>query len=608
MESCQLHATLAPDLIHLQNGVLCRLLEGEVFPVSDTPSAVLLMGETGVGKELVARALHQNSSRSGEAFVAINCAAFTSTLIESELFGYERGAFTGATNLRHGLFERANRGTVFLDEIGELSSEAQAKLLRVLQEKTICRVGGSRDISVDFRLVSATNCNLEEMVGEKKFRKDLYYRINTVLIRVPPLRERRDDITLLTEYLIKKKARELKRSVETVSPEVQEIFMKYSWAGNIRDLENVIERMVGCARLPTLTTALLPLDFRSNAQEDEVTTVSNVEPANATSQQAIIMFVDDLLSNRDAFVEAAKSYELVEKVRGLCGYTDAATIEIETVSPSDLPKEKEGLRQKLAHTILLITDLNFQMDDQVWVNGQELLAYVLETCPDLYLKTIWLTRHGDDVRIKEYVREARRTLSKDPIFANRVEEVLTKIPRVAVHALVPPPLPRATDPWWMMLWVAIRHTLETSTRASQILHAAHKGQRLGSKVNSLHSGADTAAAPPLPANSERVAEELASKICEYEDATAFRRRVVDAFIWAEANKPDVPRANPPWLKSLWRSLKVELLRLWQAGRLKIALDAEAKKTAEERVRAQIDMALRAGFKEVQWPIPKGREQ
>jgi Nif-specific regulatory protein len=207
-------------------------------------STVLIRGESGTGKELVARALHRNSPRAAKPFLAINCAALTETLLESELFGYEKGAFTGALNQRRGKFEEAEGGTLFLDEVGELAPALQAKLLRVLQEREFYRVGGSRTIRTDVRVLAATNRELEEAVRERTFRQDLYYRLNVVSVKIPPLRERREDITTLAEYFVQKHTQKVKRIVSGISVDAGACLTRYEWPGNVRELENAIERAV----------------------------------------------------------------------------------------------------------------------------------------------------------------------------------------------------------------------------------------------------------------------------------------------------------------------------------------------------------------------------
>ena len=212
--------------------------------VADTPTTVLLTGESGTGKELVARALHAHSSRSEKPFIKVNCAAIPKELIESELFGYERGAFTGAVSSKPGRFELANGGTLFLDEIGEIPVEMQVKLLRALQESEFERVGGIKTIHVDVRLVAATNRDLKKLLASGSFREDLFYRLNVVPIRLPALRERADDIPALAEHFLAKFNERLKKHVVGVEPDALEALSSYTWPGNIRELENVIERAV----------------------------------------------------------------------------------------------------------------------------------------------------------------------------------------------------------------------------------------------------------------------------------------------------------------------------------------------------------------------------
>jgi len=212
--------------------------------VAPTDSTVLITGETGTGKELIARVVHKRSARSEHAFISVNCAAFAPTLISSELFGHEKGAFTGATQRRLGRFELADGGTIFLDEVGELPPDTQVALLRVLQEREFERVGGTQSIKVDVRVIAATNRDLNAAVSSGSFRSDLFYRLQVFPIEIPPLRERRDDIPLLVEYFVDRYARKAGKNIRHVSQETLELLQSYAWPGNIRELQNVIERSV----------------------------------------------------------------------------------------------------------------------------------------------------------------------------------------------------------------------------------------------------------------------------------------------------------------------------------------------------------------------------
>jgi formate hydrogenlyase transcriptional activator len=226
-----------------RSAALRRVLK-QVEIVAPTNSNVLIFGETGTGKELIARAIHDLSSRRPNPFVTLNCAAIPTGLLESELFGHEKGAFTGAIAQRIGRFELANRGTMFLDEIGEVSLELQPKLLRVLQQREFERLGSGRTLKTDARLVAATNRDLKAMVDEKTFRADLFYRLNVFPLHVPPLRERQEDIPLLVRHFVHIFSRRMNRRIETVPNETMEGLIRYNWPGNIRELENVIERAV----------------------------------------------------------------------------------------------------------------------------------------------------------------------------------------------------------------------------------------------------------------------------------------------------------------------------------------------------------------------------
>ncbi|HEX5645611.1 MAG TPA: sigma-54 dependent transcriptional regulator [Nitrospira sp.] len=214
----------------------------KIEQVADSRTTVLITGESGTGKELVAKALHYNSSRRDRPFIALNCAALPETLIESELFGHEKGAFTDATARRTGQFEMANTGTLFLDEIGDLSPVTQAKLLRVLQEREFTRIGGVQPVKVDVRIVAATNKNLDELVRKGQFREDLYYRINVISLYLPPLRDRGEDIALLAKHFLAKRVEEEKRPQIEFSKEALELLVRYPWPGNVRELENIIEQ------------------------------------------------------------------------------------------------------------------------------------------------------------------------------------------------------------------------------------------------------------------------------------------------------------------------------------------------------------------------------
>jgi formate hydrogenlyase transcriptional activator len=224
--------------------------------VAATNTTVLLLGDTGTGKELIARAIHERSQRHKHSFVPLNCAAIPSSLFESELFGHERGAFTGAHMQRPGRLELADGGTLFLDEVGDMPLELQPKLLRTIQEHTYERVGNARTKKVDVRLVAATNCDLELLVEEKQFRSDLYYRLNVFPIRVPPLRERREDIPLLVQHFTQKYARRMNKKIDTISESTLQKLQRWSWPGNVRELENLIERSVILTCSSTLSVSM----------------------------------------------------------------------------------------------------------------------------------------------------------------------------------------------------------------------------------------------------------------------------------------------------------------------------------------------------------------
>jgi Nif-specific regulatory protein len=271
--------------------------------VAPTSSTVLIWGESGTGKELAARAIHLNSPRKSKPFVAVNCAALTETLLESELFGHEKGAFTGAVVQKKGKLEVADGGTLFLDEVGEMPPLLQAKLLRVLQEREFERVGGTRTLKVDIRLVAATNKDLEEAIRQGTFRQDLYYRLNVVALSMPPLRERREDISLLASYFVQKYADKCNRKVKGISGEARARLTSYDWPGNVRELENAIERAVVLGT----TEAILPEDLPEAALEAAVPasgSVANYHEAVAEAKKQLILKAVEQAGGN--YTEAAK--------------------------------------------------------------------------------------------------------------------------------------------------------------------------------------------------------------------------------------------------------------------------------------------------------------
>jgi two-component system, NtrC family, response regulator AtoC len=241
-----------------------------VARVSESRSTVLLQGESGTGKELIARAIHGNSPRRDKPFVPVNCGALPDTLLESEMFGYEKGAFTGAVGTKTGLFESANGGTLFLDEVGELGQALQVKLLRVMQDHEVRRVGGTNSIKVDVRIIAATNRDLEQLVKEGKFRDDLFYRLNVVRITLPSLKERQDDIPMLAHHFLQKCAAGATTAVRGFHPDTLDCLRRYRWPGNVRELENAIERAVSLSQGPLLTPDDLPAAIRQAPTPAEV--------------------------------------------------------------------------------------------------------------------------------------------------------------------------------------------------------------------------------------------------------------------------------------------------------------------------------------------------
>src|SRR2546428_3383155 len=259
-----IHAAHRFDGIIGTSAALRRVLH-QVELVAPTDATVLLVGETGTGKEVIARAIHRLSRRSAQAFVTLNCAAIPTGLLESELFGHEKGAFTGAIAQRIGRFELAQRGTIFLDEVGEMPLEVQPKLLRVLQEREFERLGSTRTLRTGARLIAAANRDLEALVNEQKFRSDLYYRLNVFPVRVPSLRERPEDIPLLVRHFVQQFSRRMNKSIDKIPSETMTMLVQYHWPGNIRELQNIIERATILSTSPILNVPRDELRFRTDA-------------------------------------------------------------------------------------------------------------------------------------------------------------------------------------------------------------------------------------------------------------------------------------------------------------------------------------------------------
>lgn len=312
-----------------ESEALKSLLE-TVTMVASAGTSVLLLGESGTGKEKIAECLHELSPRKYGPFVKVNCAALPVTLIESELFGHERGAFTGAFEKRIGKFEQADGGTIFLDEIGEMPLEIQVKLLRVLQEKEIERIGGSNTLKIDVRIITATNRNLEKEIAEGRFRMDLYYRLNVFPITLPPLRDRRQDIPLLTNHFIRYYSGKTGRKVENISAEALNQLMQYRWPGNIRELENLIERAV----LLTSGSTITELPFPEFHKKENLTGV----------ETEVMKSIDE--NERDHIVAALKKCN--GKISGMGGAAELLCIHVSTLNSKI---KRHGIRKEHYFTI-----------------------------------------------------------------------------------------------------------------------------------------------------------------------------------------------------------------------------------------------------------------
>jgi Nif-specific regulatory protein len=285
-----------------------------VAQVSKSDATVLIRGESGTGKELVAQAIHYNSPRAGKSLIKVNCAALPETVIESELFGHEKGAFTGAISTRKGRFEAADGGTIFLDEIGDLSPMTQVKLLRVLQEKEFERVGGNETIRTNVRVIAATNRNLEDLMEVGTFREDLYYRLNVFPVHIPPLRERRDDILLLSDHFIDKYGERNHKTIQRISTPAIDLLTNYHWPGNVRELENCVERAVLLSVDGVIHSHHLPPSLQS-AESTNTQISGSLQETLDNLERELLM--DALKSAKGNMARAARMLDITERIMGL---------------------------------------------------------------------------------------------------------------------------------------------------------------------------------------------------------------------------------------------------------------------------------------------------
>jgi Nif-specific regulatory protein len=295
------------------NSHAMREVYEQVLQVSNSNTTVLIRGESGTGKELIAQAIHYNSPRSENTYVNVNCAAIPDNLIESEFFGHEKGSFTGAFALKKGRFELADKGTIFLDEIGDLSPMTQVKLLRVLQEKEFDRVGGTKTIKVDARVIAATNADLEKLLTEGRFREDLYYRLNVFSIIIPPLRERKTDILLLADHFMLKYARQLNKSIRRISTPAIDMLMGYHWPGNVRELENCIERATLLCNDNVIHSFNLPPSLQT-AESSDTNKHMSLKESVSTYEKELIQ--DILKTTKGNKVKAARMLSSTERILG----------------------------------------------------------------------------------------------------------------------------------------------------------------------------------------------------------------------------------------------------------------------------------------------------
>jgi DNA-binding NtrC family response regulator len=403
-----------------------------------TDCTILILGETGTGKELVAKALHNQSNRKDKNYIPVNCGALTRDLIESELFGHEKGSFSGAHQRHIGVIESCDQGTLFLDEIGELPGELQVKLLRVIEHKEILRIGSTVPKKVDVRFIAATHRDLEKSLKEGIFREDLYYRL-THKIELPPLRERSKDISLLVNYFIDHFNLEYSREIKNVSADALQSLEKYNWPGNVRQLINVISHciittdfdMIEFKNLPESISGYKLIDQQKDiydiAQPTSSSLALNVN--NQDVEEVNILFVDDDEGTRKNIVRAVKRYGFLrEKIQRSPVLDANRKVNFKILDPEEIPKSG-SIKEYLKNCGLLVLDIDYGPKgiDRKWENGIELFWYVYHFCPWLCNRTMWLSKHSDRLRILEYIDCAYPKLEKSEVFIGKTKDDIKNV-------------------------------------------------------------------------------------------------------------------------------------------------------------------------------------
>jgi transcriptional regulator with AAA-type ATPase domain len=465
-------------IIHADKSPICEVIE-LVKKVAPTDSTVLITAETGTGKELVAKAIHALSGRDGR-FEAVNCAAIPEDLIESELFGHRKGAFTGATMDRTGKFQCAHGGTLFLDEVGDMSLNTQAKVLRVLEQRCFEPLGTNKSVEVDVRVIAATNKNLAEEIERGNFRKDLFYRLNVIRFDLPPLRQRTDDIPLLADHFLKKYAKEMNKPVSNLSQAALDLLLSYEWPGNVRELENSMQRALVLTQDAQITANQLPpelLHHRKAPSQTGHQPPQGVDwlPAQLQSlwrngecrEQLEVWIVDDYHGNRACYQQfAARSSGWLAKVLSdpMGSASPQVAVRVRIAAPSDLPRNPDELRRKLCCAVMVISDLDFSEDQTTWGNGAHLLAYISEFVPQLRSQLLFVSRYADRECATQYYTLARQALAYDFNLSGRVEDVLRRLPMHVIQAPEPLPLPAPEDSWWHYFCEQIGQLLDQNRR------------------------------------------------------------------------------------------------------------------------------------------------
>lgn len=583
--------------------------------VAPVPTTILIEGESGTGKELVARAIHELSGRNKAKFIPVHCAALSPQLLESELFGHEKGAFTDAIARRIGRFEQADGGTLFLDEIGEIDPTTQVKLLRVLGERTFERVGGDKTIEVDVRVIAATNRNLQKMVSDGKFRGDLYYRLNVIKITMPALRERMVDLQELANAFLQKWKRQHDKTVSCFGRDAYTVMLAYNWPGNVRELENAVERAVVLCVNDEIHAADLSAEVRGVPLE----------------RIRRIVLIDDEPENCARFVEGARRYEFKTLAISACALDPNTEVEIATINPSRIGRSPEEIRRFFGQAILIALDINFERahEEWGWENGVDLAMFAIEHMAHLSRNIIWLTRTPN---YEAFLNEARERIMQNPLLKDHVDDLESFLPgldRIVQVPRSPMPAPDLDSNDSVQFWGRLRDKiLQVLTEASS-KHQTMNGrknilvspaaQSAQAQENQLSDGDQFEDQPPRLSQAgfpPDLVGEVVQLILNHLPAEQGMSKLSDlknAFTRAGANLAELQRETMkkgPFKEAFRVSLRAKLEQKWKDGTLFIKRQKELSDVAEKvdgrRARNAIERVIRDHFHRLTWGNPTPR--